>query len=127
MTAPTHSRAATSEAPTADDFAALREVEEAWLSSELSRAIKNLAYPVGMGKAPQACHMDAAARFLFDRYAKMIEMAHTARDAALQARVEELTKALTYYADANYNGFNANGEHARRALSMPLDDKGTAA
>lgn len=66
-------------APSAEDFAALREVEVEWLSGELSRAIKNLAYPVGMGIAPQPYHVESAAKKLFERYAKMIEMAHNAK------------------------------------------------
>lgn len=64
--------------PNQEDFQALREVEVAWLASELSRAIANLAYPVGMGVAPQHYHVEAAAKTLFERYAKMIEMAHGA-------------------------------------------------
>jgi hypothetical protein len=63
--------------PTQEDFQALREVEVAWLAGELSRAIENLAYPVGMGVAPMHYHVEAAAKMLFERYAKMIEMAHT--------------------------------------------------
>jgi len=63
------------------DMDALREVEVAWLSRELSRAIKNLAYPVGMGVAPLDYHVESAAKTLFERYAKMIEMA---REAASQ-------------------------------------------
>lgn len=64
--------------PTSEDFQALREAEVAWLSAELSRAISNLAYPVGLGVAPLDCHVEAAAKTLFERYAKMIEMAHKA-------------------------------------------------
>ena len=54
---------------------ALREVEIEWLAEELSRAIKNLGYPVGMGAAPHPEQIKSAATRLFDRYAKMIEMA----------------------------------------------------
>lgn len=57
------------------DMEALREVEEEWLARELGRAIRNLAYPVGCGAAPHDYHLKAAAKALFDRYAKMIEMA----------------------------------------------------
>lgn len=60
------------------DIEALREVEEEWLANELGRAIANLAYPVGCGAAPTDYHLKAAARALFNRYAKMIEMARTA-------------------------------------------------
>lgn len=66
------------DAATADDFAALRDVEEAWLAAELGRAIANLAYPVGCGSPPHDYHLKAAAKALFDRYAKMIEMARHA-------------------------------------------------
>ena len=54
---------------------ALREIEVAWLSRELGRAISNLAYPVGCGAAPTDYHLESAAKALFERYAKMIEMA----------------------------------------------------
>lgn len=57
------------------DIEALREIEEEWLANELGRAIKNLAYPVGCGAAPHDHHLKAAARALFDRYARMIELA----------------------------------------------------
>lgn len=53
----------------------LREVETAWLAEQLSRAISNLAYPVGCGRAPYPEHINSAATILFDRYVKMIEMA----------------------------------------------------
>ncbi len=52
-------------------FEALREVETAWLSAELGRAISNLGYPVGMGMAPHPETLDAAASKLFNRYAEM--------------------------------------------------------
>lgn len=56
----------------------LREKEEAWLSKELARSISSLAYPVGMGIAPKSHHLKNAARTLFERYARMIEMARAA-------------------------------------------------
>lgn len=62
--------------PTAADFAALREVEVAWLMDNLSGAIANLGYPVGCGVPPSPGHLKRAAETLFERYAKMIEMAH---------------------------------------------------
>lgn len=80
MTSPPRSQPDTESAPSAADFAILREVEVVWLSEQLSRAISNLAYPVGMGRAPHPEQIKSAASVLFERYAKMIEMAHaTAR------------------------------------------------
>ena len=35
---------------------------------------------------------------------------------ALQAENARLREALRYYADDNYNGYNANGAYARAAL-----------
>jgi hypothetical protein len=58
---------------------ALREVEVAWLSEQLSNSISNLGYPVGMGIAPHPETVRKAAETLFDRYAKMIEMTRRAR------------------------------------------------
>lgn len=68
-----------------DGMEALREIEVAWLSRELGRAIANLAYPVGCGAAPTDYHLEAAAKALFERYAKMIEMA---RRAAVSSQKE---------------------------------------
>lgn len=51
------------------------EVEVAWLSDVLSNSIANLGYPVGMGVAPHPEQIRRAAETLFERYAKMIEMA----------------------------------------------------
>jgi hypothetical protein len=62
----------------AEAFEALREIEVAWLSRELSGAIANLGYPVGMGISPHPEQIKKAATALFERYAKMIEMAHAA-------------------------------------------------
>lgn len=59
-------------------MAALREFEIAWLSNRLSESIANLGYPVGMGIAPHPESIKKAATILFERYAKMIEMARTA-------------------------------------------------
>ena len=59
-----------------DGMAVLREVEIAWLSEQLSFSISNLGYPVGMGIAPHPDSIKKAATTLFERYAKMIEMAH---------------------------------------------------
>ena len=73
---------AQSSAVSADDFEALREVEEAWLASEIGRAIANLAYPVGCGSAPMDYHLQSAAKALFNRYAKMIKMARGMNDPA---------------------------------------------
>lgn len=67
----------------AEAFEALREIEVAWLAGELSRAIANLGYPVGMGLPPSPEHCERAAATLFERYAKMIEMA---RFGALQPK-----------------------------------------
>ena len=67
--------------PTTADFEALREVETEWLANELSFAIKNLGYPVGCGIAPHSDTMKKAANKLFDRYAKMIELARNAEIA----------------------------------------------
>lgn len=53
----------------------LREVETKWLAAQLGLAISNLAYPVGMGIEPHPEALAKAADTLFDRYAKMIEMA----------------------------------------------------
>lgn len=61
-----------------DGMEALREIEVAWLSRELGRAISNLSYPVGCGVAPADYHLEAAAKALFERYAKMIKMARLA-------------------------------------------------
>jgi hypothetical protein len=38
------------------------------------------------------------------------------REAKLRARIKILEKALRYYADEAYNGYNANGGCARAAL-----------
>lgn len=54
---------------------ALREIEIAWLSDKLSASIANLGYPVGCGVPPHPEHIKSAATTLFERYAKMIEMA----------------------------------------------------
>ena len=53
----------------------LRDVETKWLTAELGRSIANLGYPVGMGVAPHHDTLMKAATTLFDRYAKMIELA----------------------------------------------------
>jgi len=74
----THPRSQPDSVHVREDFAALREIEVAWLSAELSRAISNLTYPVGMGRAPYPQHIKSAAEILFERYAKMIELAHKA-------------------------------------------------
>jgi hypothetical protein len=58
---------------------ALREIEVAWLSEQLSRAIANLGYPVGCGVAPHPEQVKRAATTLFERYASMIEMAGRAQ------------------------------------------------
>lgn len=62
----------------APDIEALREIETAWLAEELSHAIANLGYPVGCGIPPYIGHMQLAASKLFDRYARMIELARKA-------------------------------------------------
>lgn len=67
---------------TPEDFAALREVEVEWLIDNLEGAIKNLSYPVGCGVAPKYEHLKFAGEKLFERYAKMIEMARKAGGAA---------------------------------------------
>jgi hypothetical protein len=71
------------EGASANDFAILREVEVAWLSQQLSDSIANLGYPVGMGMAPHPDQIKKAAETLFERYAKMIEMAHKAAEPRL--------------------------------------------
>ena len=58
---------------------ALRKVEVAWLSEQLSTWIANLGYPVGCGIAPHPETIKRAAETLFDRYAKMIELARQAQ------------------------------------------------
>lgn len=65
--------------PSKKDFQMLRKVEVEWLSEQLSDAIANLAYPVGMGVAPKPHHIKRAAETLFGRYARMIEMARRAK------------------------------------------------
>lgn len=60
------------------DMDVLREVEVAWLSERLSESIAGLGYPVGMGIAPHPDQISKAAGILFERYAKMIEMARKA-------------------------------------------------
>lgn len=67
---------------TPEDFAALREVEVEWLIDNLEGAIKNLSYPVGCGVAPKYEHLKFAGEKLFERYAKMIEMARKAGGVA---------------------------------------------
>lgn len=57
------------------DIEALREIETEWLAAELGRAISNLGYPVGCGIAPHPETLRKAATTLFNRYAKMIELA----------------------------------------------------
>jgi hypothetical protein len=59
------------------DLDALREVEVEWLSGELGRAIAGLGYPVGCGVPPHPDQLQKAAETLFDRYAKMIELARS--------------------------------------------------
>lgn len=54
---------------------ALKEAEIAWLSKELGDAIAGLSYPVGMGIRPREDQLKQAAEILFDRYARMIELA----------------------------------------------------
>ncbi len=71
-----------------DDLEALRETEVAWLSAELGRSIANLAYPVGCGVAPTTEHMEKAANALFDRYLKMVRMAHSAARTSQQKASE---------------------------------------
>ena len=45
----------------------------------------------------------------------MVEISnHRAREAA--DRIEQLEAALRKYADEEYNGYNADGAHARKAL-----------
>lgn len=58
----------------------LRETEVAWLEKELGDAIANLGYPVGMGIRPHPKQLKYAAKRLFERYAKMIELARRAND-----------------------------------------------
>ncbi len=53
----------------------IREAEIAWLSETLGESIANLGYPVGCGQAPHPETLKKAATTLFDRYAKMIELA----------------------------------------------------
>lgn len=57
------------------DMDVLREVEVEWLAGELSRSIAGLGYPVGCGVPPHPDQIKKAAETLFERYAKMIEMA----------------------------------------------------
>lgn len=73
--------------PTKEDFQVLRDVEVEWLSKALGDAIANLGYPVGCGLAPHPEQLKHAAETLFERYAKMIEM-------ATQTRNDVLVKAL---------------------------------
>ena len=40
----------------------------------------------------------------------------------LADRIEKLEAALRKYADEEYNGFNADGAHARKALEGNYDD-----
>jgi hypothetical protein len=63
-------------APKPEDFAILREIETELLIENLSESIANLGYPVGCGISPTYDHLKRAADTLFERYAKMIEMAH---------------------------------------------------
>jgi hypothetical protein len=63
--------------PTKKDFQVLRDVEVEWLVNTLGDSIANLGYPVGCGLSPSHEHLKRAAETLFERYAKMIEMAHT--------------------------------------------------
>jgi len=71
-------RRAAAEPVSAADFAALRAVEVAWLTNHLNHSIANLGYPVGCGQAPEPEQVRRAAETLFERYAKMIEMARSA-------------------------------------------------
>lgn len=57
---------------------ALRKVETAWLAEALSTSIANLGYPVGCGATLHPKDAEKAAAALFDRYAKMVEMARRA-------------------------------------------------
>lgn len=100
-------------APTAADFEALREVETEWLATELGNAIANLGYPVGCGIAPHPETLRKAATKLFDRYAKMIELARNAGDQS--AIIRDLIAALEALAEAS--GVNIGG---------PLIDKARA-
>ena len=67
--------------PTAADFETLREVETEWLARELCDGIAGLGYPVGCGIAPHPDTLKKAATKIFDRYAKMIELARNAEIA----------------------------------------------
>lgn len=60
------------------EIAMVREIEVEWLAAELAASIANLGYPVGMGLAPHPEQVKKAAEKLFDRYAKMIDMARRA-------------------------------------------------
>lgn len=76
-----------------EDMQVLREVEVAWLSDQLSSSIANLGYPVGMGIAPHPDSMKKAAETLFERYAKMIEMARATAISAAQSETWEALNA----------------------------------
>lgn len=103
----------------ADDFGALRDVEVEWLSSELSRAISNLAYPVGMGIAPHETHIKNAAGALFERYAKMIEMARRAG-----IRAQQMPKPLSELeGEAWQRGYQHGRAEALRAPAQCVPDR----
>jgi hypothetical protein len=74
--------------PKPEDFAILREIETEWLIENLSESIANLGYPVGCGISPTYDHLKRAADTLFERYAKMIEMAHGVAQQAPDALAE---------------------------------------
>lgn len=67
-----------------DDLEALRETEVLWLSDQLGKSIANIPYPVGCGVAPDVQRLETAANTLFDRYLKMVRMAHLAARANQQ-------------------------------------------
>lgn len=70
------------------DMEVLREIEVAWLSDRLSESITNLGYPVGCGIAPHPEQIAKAANILFDRYAKMIEMARESAKTSAEGTSE---------------------------------------
>lgn len=65
---------------------ALREAEVVWLADSLAESIANLPYPVGCGNSPLPEATRLAAEKIFDRYAKIVELA--AGRAALSSHNE---------------------------------------
>lgn len=77
----------------AEGMEALREMEVEWLADSLGIAISSLGYPVGCGQAPHPDALRLAGTKVFERYAKIVELAsrrNLERDAQLIDALESI-------------------------------------